>query len=106
MLYAEAVPAVPPPPPLVRKYNLSHPCNLKATGTDGICDGIFFTQKPCLPSLLLHFTSANTVLSTPSGCSAPRSQSSAGLAAPCFCVQKNQTQIPDYHTHRMTYTTG
>ena len=61
MLYAEAVPAVPPPPLHVREYNLSHPCNLKATGTDGMCDGVCFTQKPCLSSRLLHFTSANTI---------------------------------------------
>ena len=61
---------------------------------DGICDGVCFTQKPCLPSRLLHFTSANTVLSATSGFSAPRSQSSAGLAAFCFCVQIVRAQIP------------
>ena len=27
----------------------------------GICDKVCFTQKSCLPSRLLHFTSANTV---------------------------------------------
>ena len=63
---------------------------------NGICDGVCCTQKPCLPSRLLHLTSANIVPPTPSGFSAPRSQSSAGLAAPCFCVQKVQTQIPEH----------
>ena len=60
-----------------------------------------YIQKRCLSSRLLHFTSANTVLSTPSGFSAPRSQSSSGLAALCFCVQMDETQIPDSHIPRM-----
>ena len=42
-----------------------------------------------------------SILTTPSVCSAPRSQSSSGLAALCFCVQMDQAQIPDWHTHRM-----
>ena len=78
-------------------------------GTDGICDEVCCTQKPCLSSLLLHLSSANIVPSTPSGFSAPRSQSSAGLAAPCFCVQKVQTQIPEHiysgeHPHPLSGT--
>ena len=30
-------------------------------GTDGICDGVCFMQTRCLPSRLLHLSSANTV---------------------------------------------
>ena len=58
-------------------------------------------SKQCLPSRLLHFTYANIVPSAPSGFSAPRSQSSSGLAALCFCVQMDETQIPDSHNPRM-----
>ena len=40
------------------------------------------------PRILFHLA--------PSGCSALRSQSSAKLAAPCFCVQIVKAQIPEH----------
>ena len=70
-------------------------------GTDEICDKVCFTQMRCLSSRPPPPHVHEYRLSAPSVYSAPRSQSSAGLAALCLCVQIDQAQIPGYQILRI-----